>query len=54
MLDGVRGRHRRRHAVSGYQNWCEKTQDLLAERPNWVEQHISRKREQGLDYGIEL
>jgi hypothetical protein len=37
-----------------YQNWCGETRDLLAERRNWVEQHISRRREQGVDYGIEL
>jgi hypothetical protein len=37
-----------------YRDWCAEMQDLLAERRCWVEQHISREREQGSDYGIEL
>jgi hypothetical protein len=43
--------HARRAA---YGNWCEETADLLAERERWIEQHLSRSRDQSLDYGIDL
>jgi len=32
----------------------DEAQELLAERQRWIEQHITRSQDQGLDYGIEL
>jgi hypothetical protein len=50
--------NRRTNAVqarrAAYRNWCEETAQRLAERERWIDQHLSRTREQGLDYGIDL
>ena len=32
----------------------DETQEHAAERQRWIEQHISRSQDQGLDYGIDL
>ena len=51
---------RRAHAVqsrrTAYRHWHEETQELVAERQRWIDQHIGRDRsqDQGLDYGIDL
>jgi hypothetical protein len=51
---------RRAHAVqsrrTAYRHWREETQELVAERQRWIDQHIGRDRsqDQGLDYGIDL
>jgi len=51
-------RDRRIHAVqarrAAYRNWCDETAQLLAERQRWIDQHLSRSRDPGLDYGIDL
>jgi len=47
----ARAMHARRAA---YQDWQNQTRELLAEREHWIDQHLSRSRDQGLDYGIEL
>ena len=50
----------RAHAVqsrrTAYRHWHEETQELVAERQRWIDQHIGRDRsqDQGLDYGIDL
>ena len=51
---------RRAHAVqsrrTAYRHWQEETQELVAERQRWIDQHIGRDRsqDQGLDYGSDL
>jgi hypothetical protein len=51
---------RRAHAVqsrrTAYRHWHEETQELVAERQRWIDQHIGRDRsqDQGLDDGIDL
>ena len=41
---------------TAYRHWHEETQELVAERQRWIDQHIGRDRsqDQGLDYGIDL
>ena len=49
---------RRIHAVqagrAAYRHWCDETAELLAERERWIDQHIHRSHDRGLDYGIDL
>jgi hypothetical protein len=49
---------RRANAVqdrrTAYRHWHEKTQELLVERERWIEQHISRSQDHGLDYGLDI
>jgi conjugative relaxase-like TrwC/TraI family protein len=51
---------RRTHAVqarrAAYRHWQEETQELLAERQRWIEQHVSRGQDLGMDRsdGLEL
>jgi hypothetical protein len=49
---------RRAHAVQArrvaYRSWRDETAQLLAERERWIEQHLSRQQDRGLDYGIDL
>jgi hypothetical protein len=40
-------RHTDRH-------WVDETHDQAAERRRWIDQHIHRNQDQGLDYGIDL
>jgi hypothetical protein len=42
------------HRRATYRNWCDANAEQLIERQRWVERHISRSRDKGLDYGIEL
>jgi hypothetical protein len=50
--------HRRTHALdrrqTAYQHWHQERQDLLAEQQRWIDQHLHRSRDQGIDYGLEL
>jgi hypothetical protein len=56
---GTQPSDRRAHAVqsrrTAYRHWHEETQELVAERHRWIDQHIGRDRsqDQGLDYGID-
>ncbi len=52
LLDRRAGAVQRRRAA--YRHWQEETQELLAERHRWNDQHIHRSQDQGLDYGIDL
>ena len=49
---------RRTHAVharrAAYQRWCDETAQLAAERERWIDQHVSRQQDRGLDYGIDV
>jgi ATP-dependent exoDNAse (exonuclease V) alpha subunit len=51
---------RRTHAVrarrTAYRHWYEETQEQLAQRQQWIDQHLSRDRgqDQSLDYGLDL
>ena len=47
----ARAVHRR---PAAYQNGCDASAELLAERQRWIDQHLARNREQSRDYGIEL
>jgi hypothetical protein len=37
-----------------YQHWCEALAEQARERQRWIDQHLSRTRDRGLDYGIDL
>jgi len=37
-----------------YRHWVDETHDQAAERQRWIDQHIHRSQDQGLDYGIDL
>ena len=52
LLDRRTGAVQRRRAA--YRHSEEETQDLLAERQRWIDQHIHRSQDRGLDYGIDL
>ena len=41
---------------TAYRHGHKETQELVAERQRWIDQHIGRDRsqDQGLDYGIDL
>ena len=34
--------------------WQEQTQEVLVERQRWIDQHLSRGQDRGVDHGIEL
>jgi hypothetical protein len=38
---------------TAYRQWNEAAQELL-ERQRWIDQHLSRSQDQGLDHGIDL
>ena len=38
---------------TAYRKWNEAAQELL-ERQRWIDQHLSRSQDQGLDHGIDL
>jgi hypothetical protein len=33
---------------------CDEAVQLLVERERWIDQHLSRQQDRGLDYGLEL
>jgi hypothetical protein len=43
--------HARRLA---YRSWCAETHERVLQRQQWIEQHISRSQDHGLEYGIDL
>lgn len=49
---------RRTHAVqarrTAYRHWHDQRVEQGLERERWIDQHLSRGRDQGLDYGLEL
>lgn len=49
---------RRANAVqarrTAYRHWVDAMQEQAAERERWIDQQLSRSRDQGLDYGLEL
>jgi hypothetical protein len=46
--DAVRSRQR------AYRQWIDALQDEVIDRQRWLDRHISRSREQSLNYGLEL
>ena len=49
---------RRANAVqarrTAYRHWVDAMQEQAADRERWIDQQLSRSRDQGLDYGLEL
>jgi hypothetical protein len=49
---------RRAHTVRAqqraYRNWYAEVHKQQAERQRWIDRHISRSQDQGLDYGVDL
>ena len=39
---------------TAYRHWVDAMQEQAAERERWIDHHLSRSRDQGLDYGLEL
>ena len=37
-----------------YRSWCAETHERVLQRQQWIEQHISRSQDHGLEYGIDL
>jgi hypothetical protein len=58
--DGLNGAARRHEHVdvggAAYRSWCDDIAELLAERERWIDQHLSRGQDLGVDRsdGLEL
>lgn len=52
LLDRRAAAVQRRRAA--YRQWHQEVQEMAAERQRFIDQHLSRGRDRGLDYGMEL
>jgi hypothetical protein len=37
-----------------YQRWCDETARLAAERERWIDQHVTRQQDRGVDNGLDV